>query len=181
MEHESLIKRMDISDSDITFEKMYEKSFIPKEYIEDIKKANLLIIPNEGRYNKDDILFPETTRDFFDFIRESNNDIVTDIAISDADFQSLELHSAVIEVATIIIEHPIYDIAVGLIASFLYDYLKKHHRKANETNAKVTIISEESKTKTSKTITYEGPVSGIEESLRKVSMEIFGDVHENDD
>lgn len=181
MEHESFIKRMDVTVSNITFEKIYEKSFIPKEYIEDIKKANLLIIPNEGRYDKNDILFPETTRDFFDFIRESNSDIVSDIAISDEDFKSLELHSSVIEIATIIVKSLFFDIAVSLIASFLYDYLKKHHKKANDTSAKVTIISEESNNKTSKIITYEGPVSGIEESLRNASKGIFDDVQGNDD
>ena len=90
MQHESFDKVLKISDTDITFEQIYEKDYIPAEYLDDIKKANLLIIPNENFRDKDDILFPETTRDFFDFIRESSGEeIVADIAISDEAFSEL--------------------------------------------------------------------------------------------
>ena len=163
-----------IYDTNISFEQIYNKEYIPKEYIDDIKKANLLIIPTEDFRDEGDILFPETTREFYDYIRENaNDDIVADIAISDDDFQRIELHSAVITVATIIVKNAVLPIVTGMISAFLYDLLKKHHRKSEDTTAKVKIITEETKSKKCKTITYEGPVSGIKEALDEAAKDIF--------
>ena len=174
MKHESFDTTLNISDTDISFEKIYQKPYIPAEYMDDIKKANLLIIPNEGFRDAGDVVFPETTREFFDFIRETaENGVVADIAISDEDFQRIELHSALIELATVIVESPLFDIAINLIASFLYDLVKKYRRKPEETSAKVKIISEETETKKSKIITYEGPVSGVKDTLFQASKDLF--------
>lgn len=174
MQHETFTKSIKISDTDITFERIYEKDYIPAEYIDDIKRANLLIIPNEGFRDGGDVLFPETTREFFDYIRETaGNQIVADIAISDEDFQRIELHSAVIEVATIIVQWIVLPIATGMISSFLCDLVKKYHRKPEDTSAKVQIITEETATKKSKKITYEGPVSGVKDALDQAAKDLF--------
>ena len=173
MKH-SVLDNIKISDTAISFEQIYNKEYIPKEYIEDIKKANLLIIPNENFRDEGDILFPETTRDFYDYIRDNANDgIVADIAISDDDFKRIELHSAVFEVATIIVQYVILPVATSIVGSFLYELAKKHHRKPEDTTAKVKIITEETKSKKCKIITYEGPVSGIKEALDEAAKDIF--------
>lgn len=174
MQHEIFNKSIKVSDSDITFERIYGKDYIPVEYIDDIKMANLLIIPNEGFRDEGDVLFPETTREFFDYIRETSNDqIIAEIAISDDDFQRIELHSAVIEVATIIVQWVVLPVATSMIASFLYDLVKRYHRKPEETSAKVQIITEETATKRSKKITYEGPVSGVKDALDQAAKDLF--------
>ena len=173
MKH-SVLDNIKISDTAISFEQIYNKGYIPKEYIEDIKKANLLIIPNENFRDEGDILFPETTRDFYDYIRDNANDgIVADIAISDDDFKRIELHSDVFEVATIIVQYVILPVATSIVGSFLYELAKKHHRKPEDTTAKVKIITEETKSKKCKIITYEGPVSGIKEALDEAAKDIF--------
>ena len=174
MNHEVVDTFINVSDSNITFEQIYEKEYLPDEYINDIKKANLLIIPNENFREKGDVLFPETTREFFEYIKEHAEDgLVADIAISDEGFQRIELHSAVIEVAKIIIQSGILPIVTNLISSFLYDLIQKYHRKPEETSAKVQIIIEETETKKSKKITYEGPVSGIKDALDQATQELF--------
>lgn len=174
MKHEIFDTVLNVTDSDVTFEKIYKKEYIPTEYLDDIKKANLLIIPNENFRDEGDVLFPETTREFLDFIREFPNDeIISDIAISDEDFKRIELHSAVIEVAPIIVQWVVLPIATSMIASFLYDLVKKYRRKPEDTSAKVQIITEETATKRSKKITYEGPVSGIKEVLDQAAKDLF--------
>lgn len=45
MKYEVFNKKIGIEETDITFETIYNKPFIPKDYIEDIKKADILIIP----------------------------------------------------------------------------------------------------------------------------------------
>ena len=182
MKHEIFDKTLKIVDTDITFEQIYDKEYIPKEYLEDIKKANFLIIPNEGFRDAGDVLFPETTLEFFDFIRDSSGEeVVADIAISGEDFQRIELHSASIEVATIIVESAIFNIAIGIVSAFLYDLIKKYRRTPEETSAKVKIITKETKTKKSKMITYEGPVSGVKDALDQAAKNLFSEGRENDD
>lgn len=174
MRHETFDTTLIVSETDITFDQIYGKEYIPTDYMEDIKRANLLIIPNEGFRDEGDVLFPETTREFFEFLKENVTDeIVVDIAISDEDFQRIELHSAVIEVAKIIVQWAVLPVATSMIAAFLYDLVQKYHRKPEDTSAKVQIITEETAMKKSKIITYEGPVSGIKDALDQATKELF--------
>lgn len=57
MTHEINYKKVQIIDSDLTFEKIYEKKYIPSEYLDEIKKANLLIVPNENFRKKEMFFF----------------------------------------------------------------------------------------------------------------------------
>ena len=174
MKHELFDTVLNVSDTDITFEEIYKKPYVPTEYMSEIKSANLLIIPHEGFRDEGDLLFPETTREFFEFLKEKSSDeIVADIAISDDDFQRIELHSAVIEVAKIIVQWGVLPIATSMIAAFLYDLVQKYHRKPEETSAKVEIITEETSTKKSKKITYKGPVSGVKDALDSAAQNLF--------
>ena len=174
MNHEITEKTLKIEDSDISFNTIYEKEYVPKDYIDDIKKANFLIIPEETFREEQTLLFPETTREFFDYVKDSRNDeIISDIAISDEDFQRIEMHSATITVATVIVQLVVLPIATGIVSAFLYDLLKKYRRKDDETTAEVNMIVEDKKTKKSKKITYKGPVSGVKEALDSATQNLF--------
>ena len=180
MKHEIYGKNIGIEETDITFESIYNKPFIPQEFIENIKNADILIIPEENFREEGDVLFPETTREFFEYLQEEiPKDMSVDIAISDEDFRKIELHSDLVNVATIIVRSTAFNVACGLVASFLYDMAKKLLKKPEDINTKVKIISEETKTKKTKSITYEGPVSGIKEALEQASKDLFKD--ENDE
>ncbi|MDD7627117.1 MAG: hypothetical protein PUJ54_02620 [Lachnospiraceae bacterium] len=180
VKHEVFDKKIEIEETDITFESIYDKPFIPQDYIEDIKKADILIIPEENFREEGDVLFPETTREFLEYLQEQiPKDMSVDIAISDEDFRKIELHSDLVNVATIIVSSAAFSIACSLVASFLYDMAKKLLKRPEDLNAKVKIISEETKTKKTKSITYEGPVSGIKEALEQASKDLFKD--ENDE
>lgn len=179
VKHEVFDKKIEIEETDITFDSIYDKPFIPQDYIEDIKKADILIIPKENFREEGDVLFPETTREFLEYLQEQiPKDMSVDIAISDEDFRKIELHSDLVNVATIIVSSTAFSIACSMVASFLYDMAKKLLKRPQDLNAKVKIISEETKTKKTKSITYEGPVSGIKEALEQASKDLFKD--END-
>lgn len=179
VKHEVFDKKIEIDETDITFDSIYDKPFIPQDYIEDIKKADILIIPEENFREEGDVLFPETTREFLEYLQEQiPKDMSVDIAISDEDFRKIELHSDLVNVATIIVSSTAFSIACSMVASFLYDMAKKLLKRPQDLNAKVKIISEETKTKKTKSITYEGPVSGIKEALEQASKDLFKD--END-
>lgn len=179
VKHEVFDKKIEIEETDITFDSIYDKPFIPQDYIEDIKKADILIIPEENFREEGDVLFPETTREFLEYLQEQiPKDMSVDIAISDEDFRKIELHSDLVNVATIIVSSTAFSIACSMVASFLYDMAKKLLKRPQDLNAKVKIISEETKTKKTKSITYEGSVSGIKEALEQASKDLFKD--END-
>ena len=180
MQHEINKMSLTVDSLDLTFDDIYKKDYIPQDYLDEIKKANLLIIPTEHFRGMQEVVFPETTLDFYEYIKEnSNDDITADIAISDGKFLKMELHSAVITVATIIVQYVVLPIATGLISSFLYELVKKHHRKNEETSAEVNIIVEETKSKKTKKITYKGPISGIKQTLDNISDKLFDDEEDN--
>lgn len=56
---------------------------------------------------------------------------------------------------------------------FENDLIKKYHRKAEDTSAKAKIITEETDKKKTKMITYEGPVSGVKDTLDQVAKDLF--------
>lgn len=68
MLHESdLEQKINVTDADINFESIYEKDYIPQKYIEDIKQANVLIIPNEGFRDKKGLFFLNVHPNFINF------------------------------------------------------------------------------------------------------------------
>lgn len=181
MLHEIIGTKLEVSDCDTTFDSVYQKEYVPQEYIDEIKRANLLILPYEEFRGEACPLFPETTREFYDFLKENSDErVLCDIAISDSDFNRIELHSAAIDVATIIVDSLVYEIAVGLIVSFLWELIRRYHREPENTSAKVEIIVQETKRKKSKKIKYSGPVSGIKDTLEKAADNLFADESKND-
>lgn len=174
--HEINKKKVQIIDTDVTFEKIYEKDYVPIEYLNEIKKANLLIVPNENFRKEGDALFPETTRELFEYIQDhSDESVIADIAASDESFQRIELHAAAIEVATIFVTVAVLPVALNILSNFLYDQIKKLHRKPEETSAKIKIFTEETKSKTTKMISYEGPVSEVKDTLDSAVKELFSE------
>ena len=59
MKHESDIEKMiDVIDTELSFESVYKKEYMPKEYEDEIKSANVLLIPNENFRGKQGLFFP---------------------------------------------------------------------------------------------------------------------------
>ena len=172
MKHEIEEIELSISDSNIKFEDIYEKNYIPQEYISDIKNANLLLIPEEdhNRYNQP--VFPELTSEFWDYLKNNApEEIISDIAISDEDFNKLELHSATIIVATFIVTSIVLPLTINLVSSYLYDKAKQMHRKEDELSAEINIIVQNGSE--SKQISYKGPIKGIKETLDSTVPHLF--------
>lgn len=176
MQHEISETRTEVQDTNLTFDSIYAKPYIPQNYIDDIKNADILVIPEEDCKEQGDFLFPETTTDFLNYLRDNlPSELSVDIAVSDEEYNKLELHSASIILATVVIKKHAVEVVIGMISAFLYDLCKKLLRKPEDLSTKVKIISEETKTKKSKMITYEGPVSGIKDALEQASKDLFKD------
>lgn len=171
MLHESdLEKDIKITDTDINFETLLQKEYIPQKYIEDIKKANVLIIPNEGFRDNDGCFFPECTSEFYMYLK-NQKEIETEICIDDDEYKKIELHADIVYVATIIIQYVILPIVTGVIASYLYGKANSMNKDRKDANASVHIIVE--KNGKSKKIDYEGSIENFEEAMKTIEKSIF--------
>lgn len=176
MKHEINEKTLIVKDCSETFETIYEKEYFPKELTEEIKQANVLLIPDHiKREDKEGYVFPECTQEFLEYVKDNGSDnLIPDIAINDGDFKKLELHSASITIATFVVTSIVLPIMINLVSNYLYDQAKKMHRDKKDVSARVNIITTEDGKK-SKMISYEGPVNGIEEALKSAAKDIFKD------
>ncbi|MFF2484689.1 hypothetical protein [Paenibacillus sp. NPDC058071] len=158
--------KIEIEEVETNFETIYNNTYFPKEYSDEIQKANALIIP----YDKDfrdhsSPLFPEKTLEFYHYMKEASTktDVVLDICVSDENFQELELHADLITLPTIILSSIVFPIVTGLITNYLSDKIK---RSRSETRVKIELIIE-SKGK-SKKISYEGDPDKFESTIRAI-------------
>lgn len=164
MQHETDNEELIITDSEITFDKIYNKPYFPQQYAEEIKNANVLIIPCENMRSGVALSFPETTSEFLQYLQDNSQDgVITDIAIDDENYQKLALHSAVITIATCIIKYAVWPIATSIIATFIYEQVKKHHRSENDMSADLTIYVE--KDGVTKKVHYKGPAGKVRSVL----------------
>ena len=171
MLHESdLEQKSNVTDVDINFESIYEKDYIPQKYIEEIKQANVLIIPNEGFRDKKGLFFPECTSEFYQFLK-SKSEIKTEICIDDDEFEKLELHADIVYVATLVVQYTVLPIVTSMSASYLYDKVKSMNKEKDETNTNVHIIVE--KNGKSKKVDYEGSIDNFEKAMKTVEKTIF--------
>ena len=174
MNHESFKKEIKIEDSKVTFDGIYNKCWFPHDVFDEVKKANVLIVPTD--YNTDDmnVVFPETTPDFLDYLRQtSSENVICDIAISDDNFRRMEKHSALIELATVLVDVTIVPIVINMISSYLYDLVSRYRRTPKDTSAKIKILAEETETKRTVEIKYEGPVNEAKEVMETALKNTF--------
>lgn len=158
-----------ISDSDLNFEKIYSKPYFPKEHEEDLKKANLLLIPNEGYGGLDGPVFPEQTMEFYNFLRNyENKELVGDICISDENYVELELHEELITLANLVVVSGILPIALNLISSYL-DRKIQRRKKSIKLKVNITVVEGDK----SKSISYEGDAEKFEETIKAASDVLF--------
>ena len=171
MQHESTGRICEVSESSVSFESALSRANVPDDVLTEIQQSNLLVIPYTQFRGKEGAFFPETTREFLDYLREkSPEDVIPDIMASEDDFNQLELHSALITVASFIVTAIVLPVAVNLVSDFLHDLCQKHSRKPDEISAEVNIYVD-MKNK-SALITYKGPVSGISDSLTGAASQL---------
>jgi len=174
MDHEYNEKTINVTNSDMTFERLYREPFVTDEIKDDIEKANVLLIPFTGFRGENIYSFPEETDDFLYYLKDNaDSSLRPDIAITDNDYALLGLHSAVVTVATILVQSIVLPVIVNLISDYLKKRAERANRGSNELSAEVNIIVEEDGV--SKQISYKGPVDGVKEALNTVAQNIFED------
>ena len=158
-----------VVNSEDNFISVYEKNYVPEEFLKDIMLANVLILPYEGFRDRDQPFFPEETREIYEFIKnKSTEEITADICISDDSFKTLHLHSDIVNVPLIITTSLVLPVLVNIIS----DYLKMKKKEfRNDLNAKVEMIVDDGIK--SKKISYEGNIEHFDECMKTIKNEFL--------
>lgn len=170
MIHESNeVAKVEIEDVDLTFDKIYKKQYFPTDLMDEISKANALIIPyDEGFRERKEPLFPELTSEFFYYVKEAakGTDAKIDICVSDEQFYELEMHADVVNIPMILLEYAVLPIVTGLISGYILEKIKVKRR--NDPKIKVDLVVQLNGK--SKKISYEGDADKFEETIKAINL-----------
>lgn len=170
-------KEFTVTETNITFESIYHKSYFPVD-IPEVKEATVLLIPNEHLNSNIGLTFPENTNDFLVFLQDRADKVFKpDIAVADKDFKKYIMHSAVVQLATIVCTAIVLPIVINLVSAYLYDLLKRDLKTDEELSAEITLYIQKGQGKSLK-LHYKGPVSGLKDTLNSVAVSHFGETFE---
>ena len=165
MIHESnRVNDLVVTRSDVDFQEIYSKPYFPKDLEEDLKNANLLLLPYEGFKATTGPVFPEQTMEFYNFMKKfDSNDLIGDICISDEDYAELELHAELITLASMIVKMAVLPLAINLVSNYLDRKIQERNHKTDlKVKVNITVVDGDK----SKSISYEGDANKFEETLQ---------------
>lgn len=173
MQHESnAVKELIVTDSDLRFQEVYSKPYTPQEYINNIKNANVLMIPDENFNDTEGYFFPEYTEDLLNYLQDNCKDnLLVDICISEDDYQKLELHADVINIPLLLVQSGVFPILTSMISAYLQYKIKINNRSPKEINTNVDIVIE--KQGKSKKVSYKGSIENFESAMKTIDETIF--------
>lgn len=159
----------EISESDCTIARMSKRDYLTNDITNIIKKANVLLIPNE--IYADYPVFPEKTISFYNYLKEKtkDNNIIVDVCIDNENYKELEMHDAVVILSSIILQEPFYSIIVNVISNYIYDLMKA---KGEKTLTIKTDIFVEKDGETRK-IHYDGPAKEFNQTMKSIKKNIL--------
>ncbi len=161
-----------VADVELRFADVYQKPYFSQTYAEEVKKANLLILPSEQIREGLEPVFPEITSDFFRYLKASAPEgVIVDIAVDDENFRKLAMHSSPVALATLLIREEILEETVLLVTGFLSFIAEKNLRYEDEMDTFVNIIVE-SDTRCRK-IMFSGRVSECKDALNNAVKKVF--------
>jgi hypothetical protein len=171
MNHEIKDDQLQVTDDLTTIASLMKKEYYPKVFSGEIQASNVVLIPEENFRDLNYPVFPEQTMKFYDFLKDNKSDkFKPTICIDDDGFCEIEMHADFITLSTIIILHVALPILTKLIASYLYDVLR---RRRVDLKVEISIIVE--KEGKSKKIDYKGKAEDFEKCINVISEKIFKD------
>jgi hypothetical protein len=136
-----------------TIENWSVKGFVGANLKENVLASNCLFVPYEGWRDYSMPVFPKGAAPFFRFLLDSDQDLMPELCIEDADFKELHLHGRIEDIGKIILISSIIPIFNTLFSS----YLLKEAFQNKETEIRYEVIVQEGNQ--SKTIRFQGPSS----------------------
>ena len=107
-----------------------ERAYLSAETRERLDGANVILVPREEFRGESIRAFPQGTEAFFDHLTDAaaTDGISVDLAIDDDEYVELALHSDTLRLATIVVSSTVLPVALGVVANFVTDWLRKKLR-----------------------------------------------------
>lgn len=155
-----------------SFQTWIKRPYLGDSLREQLSKANVLVVPNEGYGERTDLVyFPSGTAELFQFIRESGKEnISTEVCIEDKDYKEVALHADLVIIATFVVTSLVAPLAVDLIAEYIKQRLFGKREDETEVRAKLTVYDE--KNGRSIDFSYKGPAPGYHEVMTKAISQL---------
>lgn len=162
--HESKINEpyIKIEKSNENFDFWINKDYINEEIRQKLKECNVLVLPDEGFRDRNDIHFPVGTIQLFHFLeKKKSSDFMPEVCFGDDNYKELALHSDLTILGTFLATN----IGLPLLVNHLYDFYKTKYGKVTNKNVKIKLIEQE-ENKVRK-LTYEGPAEDFNKYIIK--------------
>lgn len=164
MQHSATKPNIMVAEVILPFEAVYKKPYFAFEYQDEIRKANLLLIPSENIREGLEPVFPEMTFEFLTYLRENaGKDTVVDIAVSDDKFYKMVLHTSMVPLPTMLVRPSVLKDTACLVDGFLKELASQYHREENELDTVINIIVDDGRT--CQKIMYRGRIQDVKEQL----------------
>jgi hypothetical protein len=147
-----------------------QSAAVSEEIRQDLKSANVLLLPDETGLAPDVPLFPKGTEQFFQFLKNTKNtDIRADICIDDEGYKELALHADLVTLPSLITTL----IAAPALSTLIAEYIK--HRfgiKGNKSNMQLTMTIHDEHTDRAIKIHYDGPAAEYKFTMNAIMGKI---------
>jgi hypothetical protein len=144
------------------FDYWLNRPFVTPAIRAELVNARLLVVPQEGFRNHEGPVFPVGTEELLAFLRQAAKELQPDICITDADYHELALHSDDLNIATLVV----WPIASSLVASVIYDFIKKKlGKRLAKAKVKFTLVIDDKKAV--RKIQYDGPAAEFGDSMQR--------------
>lgn len=155
-----------VEESDYTFDYWLNKPYIGNELKENLKKANLLLVPFENFRNNPEPVFMAGSDSLLEFLLKNKTpELHPDICIEDQNYRELRLHDITIVLGAFVVT----SIAAPVLADLISEYLKRLIFKEKD-ESKIIVDFEmhiNEPGKVTKRIRYKGPEKSFKEVIGK--------------
>ena len=164
---------VDLSVSKLDIEALVASLGDDPELQKNLQAASVLIIPTDLGREHEGPVFPNTTRDVYQRLREElGESAIVEVAVRDEDYEEFLFHSDDVILPVLFIAREILvSGVVNILASYIYDRLRKRGEQSAESTVKCKIHSMRRKDDPL-LIEYDGPAENFGPSLLQILREL---------
>lgn len=147
------------------------KPFVPDDLRAAVANADILLVPNEGYGDRQDLrFFPAGTSELLDFIKTRvANDVHVEVAIADQDYKEVSRHAGVMYLATFVVNALLAPIVARLISEYI---LVRFGRRKDSTTIKTSITLYDETARRAVRVDYDGPATAFPDAIINASKQL---------
>lgn len=157
-------KTLSIEAIENSYQDFISRPYVSEDLRERLDKANVLLLPNEGYGDRQELVyFPGGTTEFFQYIESQDlSDIIIEVCMEEEDYKEVVLHADWLILPTFIVVDIVVPIMVKLIAEYI---IRTFGERLSDAQVKSEMIVREDDSGRLIKISYEGPASDYRDAV----------------